>query len=114
MGVGVRAQINDLRLRQDNALVHPLRDLAVVLGKPHAQGIGLHHARRYCFRQQWGVNRAGQFDVVGHAPGVGQVGKLFRHPDTRLGGNKRIGSAHGFTCAKWAGISVCQWAASHC
>lgn len=114
MRIGVSAKVNNLRLRQGSTLVHPLPDLAVVLGKPRTQGVGLHHARHHRFRQQRRINRADQLDVMGHAPGVGQVGKLFRHPDPRLGGHERKLCAHGVTCAKWAGIRVCHWAASHC
>ena len=112
-GVVVRGSANDGRLRQNEGVIHPLPHLAVILGKTHPQGIGLHHAFSNRFCQQWRVNVAFQFGVVRHAPGVWQGGKLLRHPDTRLGGNERK-TVHALPSAKWDGISVCQCPASHC
>ncbi len=85
--VGVNA--HDGRLRQDHGLINPLPHLAVILGETHPQGVGLHHAFRNGFCQQWRIDSAFQFGIVRHAPGVWQGGKLLCHPDPRLGGDER-------------------------
>ena len=96
-GVGINA--NDGRFRQNDGAIHPLPYLAVIFGKAHAQGIGLHHARGNGFCQQRRIDIAFQLGVVRHAPGVWQRGQLFRHPDTRLGGDERK-TVHAFSPAK--------------
>lgn len=112
-GGGVVGNANDGRLRQNEGVIHPLPHLAVILGKTHSQGIGLHHALSDGFCQQWRVDIAFQLGVVRHAPGVWQGGQLFRHPDTRLGGDERK-TFHALPSAKWDGSSVRQFPASHC
>ena len=96
-GVGINA--NNGRFRQNEGVIHPLPRLTVILGETHPQGIGLHHAFRNGFCQQRRVNVAFQLGVVRHAPGVWQRGQLFRHPDTRLGGDERK-TVHAFSPAK--------------
>ena len=88
-GSVVGVNVDDGWLWQNDAFIHPLPHLTVILGEAHAQSVGLHHAFGNGFCQQRRVNVALQFGVVCHAPGVRQAGKLLRHPDARLGGNKR-------------------------
>ena len=98
-GIFVRGNANDGRLRQNESVIHPLPHLAVILGKTHPQGIGLHHALSDGFCQQRRVDIAFQLGVVRHAPGVWQRGQLLRHPDTRLGGDEGK-TVHAFSPAK--------------
>ena len=112
-GGRVVVNANDGRIRQNVGVIHPLPHLAVLLGKTHPQGIGLHHAFSDGFCQQRRVDIAFQLGVVRHAPGVWQGRELFRHPDTRLGGDERK-TVHALPSAKWDGSSVRQCPASHC
>ncbi len=109
----VRINANDGRLRQDQGLIDPLPDLAVIFSETRAQGIGLHHALGDGVSQQRRVDIPFQLGVVGHAPGVWQRGKLLCHPDTRLGGDERE-TVHARSPAKEDGSSVCQCPVSHC
>lgn len=98
-GGGVRINANNGRFRQNEGLIHPLPHLTVFFCKTHAQGIGLQHAFRNGFNQQWRIDIAFQLGVVCHAPGVWQRGQLFRHPDPRLGGDERK-AVHAFSPTK--------------
>ncbi len=95
--VGIHA--NNGRLRPHDGVIHPLPHLAVLLGKTHPQGIGLHHASGNGLCQQRRVDIAFQLGVVRHTPGVGQCGQLLRHPDARLGGDERK-TVHAISPAK--------------
>ncbi|MNS96385.1 hypothetical protein D3C71_872920 [compost metagenome] len=98
--IGVVAQVDNVRFSQNQRFIDPLPYLAVVFAKTGAQRVGLHHAFDDGFRKQWRINFTFQFNVVRHAPGVRQGRKLFCHPDSRLGGDKRKTRAHAFSSAK--------------
>ena len=89
MRIRRRTQVNDGRFGKGALRRYPLPDFPLLFLKAQAEGVCLLQTGDNRLTQQRGVERAAQFNIVGHAPGARQSGEALGHPDPRLRGNQR-------------------------
>ena len=89
MRIRRRTQVNDRRFAKGAVGRQPLPDFPLLFLKAQAEGVRLLQTGDNRLTQQRRVERAAQFNIVGHAPGARQSGEALGHPDPRLRGNQR-------------------------